>query len=157
MEIAAHMFEIENKPQVVDYHSLTGLLLLRNFESEMDDSNCSILWNNGQDTNKGAIGVLASKLISLESMCHEISVWDCEDISRRAWISAIRDTSKDWERSISYQLGPNADKDINNLDGTSFQKKQRTSSNIRTNERGSTSTTPSLSQILSRLKVRLKH
>lgn len=151
MEIATALFEVESTNPTLDHHSLTGLQLLQDFESKKDDCKCSVLWNDGKDIHKGTIGILVSKLLSLESLCNEIAAWNSNDLSRKAWISAVRDTATAWERGNSYLLGTQDDEG-SKLDGNYSRKKQRTSNGLKLNGLGLGSCIPTLSQVLSGLK-----
>jgi len=147
MQIASQVFEIESKHPSLDYHSLTGLQLLQDFESRNDDHQCSVLWNDRKDIDEGIIGILVSKLLSLEDLCDDVAAWNSNDLSRKAWRSAMRDTATAWERGNSYLLGPKDDKGISKSDSDTTRKKQRTS-----NDRHLNGCIPTLSQVLSELK-----
>jgi len=152
MQIASQVFEIESQHPTLDHQSLTGLQLLQDFESTNDNCHCSVLWNDDKDISKGIIGIIVSKLLSLESMCDEVAAWNSSDLPRKAWRSAIRDNATAWERGNSYLLGPKDDKCISKLDGDSTRKKQRTSNDLNPNVLGSATCVPTLSQVLSGLK-----
>ena len=162
----------EAEPEPRDYDELTGLDLLRQFDSagrldtrrtrEQKESSksrklkplqCSKLVNSGDIDGTGIIGMMVSGILQLEERCEALSPWD--GVDRSAWISTLEGAVLAWNGVSSTPPGTPASMNgarRDSLESTSSANKRR-----KLNSPGSTaplsgSNLPSTTSILGMFK-----
>ena len=153
----------ESEPEPVDYVSLTGLDMLAEFESNLRESSeeeddfggshmCRALWYGNKKKENGAVGMLVSALLDLETRCNELAPWERNDIPRRAWTSNLRDTVSAWKRGNTLHLGPSHSDEENE---TIVNKQMETVSSREGRKKlGNGNMNTSAGQLVTALKVR---
>lgn len=152
MEVAKQAFEkqLEELNNAPDYHTLTGVGVLAEFEA--NENTTTRFSDLCEDDLSGVASFIADKILDLEDFCNELDPWERNDISRDNWISNIENICKSFE--INVVLGP---KDKNASDDfVSPTKRQRTSIESSSVSPRSKVSSSSLSQVLFALKVRLQ-
>jgi histone H1/5 len=167
----------ESVPEPRDYDELTGLTLLRKFDStgrmetrrtrEKKETSgtkklammpCSKLWGTGNIDGTGLPGMLVSAMLELEEHCNSLTPWEREDVTRAAWISRLEGAIHAWNDMSPSMLGsPDASRSVMNGDSasdaadiTASDKKRRKLESPGGSTPGSTQL--SISQIINILK-----
>ena len=161
MELASQMFKVQTEEKPVNYFSLTGLELLSEFESKSGNSFCcSKLWNSDESDMTGIIGLIVSDMFSLEKLCNSLSPWEKEDLSRSEWRSKMMEVVDTWKCCGSTNLGPALShpnklqqKRMKNNESSGNKRKRKSDSYV--DKVGQMKNTPSISQMLLVLKVRV--
>jgi histone H1/5 len=102
-------------PETRDYDELTGLNLLRKFDSSgrmetrrtrekkkakdtrrFDLMPCSKLWSTGSVDGTGLPGMLVASMLGLEENCNLLTPWERKDLTRSAWISRLEGAIYAW-------------------------------------------------------------
>ena len=108
-----------------DYEELTGLELLRKYDSDgkmetrrtrekkitatvnnFEPMKCSQLCSTGNIDGTGIMGLLVSKLLELEETCESLAPWDSKDITRQTWISDLENLVFAWNNASPVLIGP---------------------------------------------------
>jgi histone H1/5 len=141
----------ESVPEPRDYEELTGLALLRKFDStgRMETRRtrekkvtsvarkfpmlpCSKLWSTGNIDGTGLPGMLVSSMLELEEHCNSLTPWEREDVSRSAWISRLEGAIYAWNDMSPTLLGsPDASRSGNGMNGDSAMVDPSDASNRR--------------------------
>jgi len=112
MEAAAEAYKLATTVKAPNYHSLTGLEML----AEFDECNkggfcCSKLWNETNSISLGIVGMIVSDMLALESLCDDLVAWDKTVIDRKSWRSNLVSAVNSWEGSTVWRLGPKSKSD----------------------------------------------
>lgn len=163
----------ESVPEPRDYEELTGLTLLRKFDStgrmetrrtrekkeisgakKLTMMPCSKLWGTGNIDGTGIVGMLVSSMLELEEQCNSLTPWEGEDVTRAAWISRLEGAVYAWNDMSPSLLGSpvmNGDSAMSDAaDITASDKKRRKLESPVGSANGSTQL--SISQIITILK-----
>jgi len=104
MELAEKKFEEEMNAKAPDYHALTGIDLLKEYEKEIKGSfRCGHLWS---DRGSNVVGVIASDILQLESLCDDLIPWERVDVSRDVWRDKLINAVESWNHGVTFYLGP---------------------------------------------------
>jgi hypothetical protein len=104
MDQAAKVHEERMNEREPDYHALTAIELLNKYETEAKGSfRCAHLW---LDRSSGVADVIASGILSLESVCNDLIPWDRSDVSRAEWRNKLLNAVSTWNEALTFHLGP---------------------------------------------------
>ncbi len=131
---AKEQHEKLGREQASNYSLLTGLKLAQDFfagqrstrsikKSDKDDQNeaelvantpSHKLWMDDRIGKKSTLHILAEALTALEKTCNNLSPWEREDITCKAWHKQLSDASCAWAIDCVMQMGPSADEEDSN-------------------------------------------
>ena len=104
MENAEKRYEEEMNKKAPDYHTLTGIDLLNEFENKTKGSfRFAHLW---LDRGSTVANVIASDILHLESLCDDLIPWERIDVSRDAWRHKLVNAVDSWNLGLTFHLGP---------------------------------------------------
>jgi hypothetical protein len=111
-------------PEELDYEELTGLKLVKKFDSvgrktrrsrelkalsvtrDLPDMPSSKLLPTGNIDGTGTVGMVVSELLEIEELCESLVPWERTDVSRDRWIADCEELIQTWNKSCQLLLGP---------------------------------------------------
>ena len=76
------------------------------FDDTPEKFQCIRLWQKGNDSPNGLVGILVAEILDVEEMCEDLAQWNRVDTTRNNWIGNLTALRKGWNRGNILRLGP---------------------------------------------------
>lgn len=114
----------DESPKGPDYYELTGMRVIKNFDSvskrqtrrilekkkasqfEFPAMPCSKLWPTGNMDGTGVVGLIVSEILNVERLCESLCSWQKEGPGRTRWVADLEEIVFLWCASSPPVLGP---------------------------------------------------
>mmetsp|Transcript_21852 Transcript_21852/g.30686 ORF Transcript_21852/g.30686 Transcript_21852/m.30686 type:complete len:1406 (+) Transcript_21852:73-4290(+) len=108
MDKASKKFKAQSELKSINYQSLTGLELIREFDSNRKEKDlcCSSLWDDKNRDSCGVVGAIASQILSLDDSCSELLSSSERSVARKEWKKSIDRALRLWKHSLELHVGP---------------------------------------------------
>jgi hypothetical protein len=104
MELAEKRYEDAINEKAPDFSKLTGIDLLTEYEDENKGSfRCAHQW---LDPSSSVVGIIASDILHLETLCDDLIAWERHDSTRDEWRQKLGKVVDGWNQGLTTHLGP---------------------------------------------------